>query len=171
VRAPRRVVAATSLAAAVGLACGKAPPPAQEEPSAAPETTAPVPTANAKVFLSGSAGEIPVDVEVVSAPAAVERGLMYRQHLPPDSGMLFLMPQRAVQTFWMRNTLIPLDMIFIDTDFKVVGVVENTVPRTDDPRTVGKPSRYVLEVNAGWAKQHGIAAGATARFEGVPGLR
>ncbi len=69
--------------------------------------------------------------------------------------------------FWMRNTLISLDMIFIGKDRRVIGVVENTEPMTDTSRRVGKPSLYVLEVNAGFAAQHGIRAGTPVQFKNV----
>lgn len=148
-------------------------PPAQAPPAqpttTAEAATAPAPSPRASVELTGIQGARTVEVEVVSSPRAVARGLMYRQFLPVDGGMLFLMGEEEVQTFWMRNTLIPLDMIFIDRELKVVGVVENAEPRTDTPRSVDKPSTYVLEVNGGWSAANGIAAGATVRFEGVEG--
>jgi hypothetical protein len=74
-------------------------------------------------------------------------------------------------SFWMRNTLIPLDMLFITGDLKVAGIVERAEPRTETLRTVHKPSLYVLEVNGGWAAAHGVTAGATVRFDGVPAAR
>jgi uncharacterized membrane protein (UPF0127 family) len=70
----------------------------------------------------------------------------------------------------MSNTLIPLDMIFIGRDMKVVGVVEKATPRSTKLRSVGAPSLYVLEVNGGWAAAHGIDAGAAVRFEGTEGI-
>ena len=100
-------------------------------------------------------------------PAAIARGLMYRDHLPYDAGMLFLMGNDAVHAFWMRNTFIPLDIIFIARDLTVAGVVHNAEPCTDALRSVHKPSAYVLEVNGGWAAAHQITAGAKVR----PGYR
>jgi uncharacterized membrane protein (UPF0127 family) len=108
-----------------------------------------------------------VMVEVVRTPAEVERGLMFRERLAPDAGMLFVLPDTAVHTFWMKNTLIPLDMIFADEQGVVVGVVENAEPLTTAPRTVGEPSRYVLEVNSGWSAAHGVTRGDRLRFEGL----
>src|SRR5690606_1571305 len=109
-----------------------------------------------------------VKVEVVATEPLIQKGLMYRRHLPLDAGMLFLMggPERE-HTFWMRNTLIPLDMIFIDREMTVVGVVENAEPLTETLRTVGKPSSFVLEVNAGFSKQHKIGPGTKVRFVNV----
>ena len=121
----------------------------------------------AKVYLATPHGEIAVAVEVVQSEAALERGLMWRRHLPPDDGMVFLMGSERDWTFWMHNTLIPLDMIFITKDLTIAGVVQNAVPQTDTLRSVGAPSVYVLEVNGGWTAQKGVAAGAKVRFEAV----
>lgn len=121
-----------------------------------------------KVYLASPSGEATVSVEVVATPATIERGLMYREHLPPDQGMLFLMGKEQPWSFWMHNTLIPLDMLFIKADMTVAGIVENATPRTDDLRKVDAPSLYVLEVNGGYCAAHKITAGAKVRFEGVP---
>jgi uncharacterized protein len=121
-----------------------------------------------KVFVTGAKGELQVNVEVVATQAKIQKGLMFRQHLPLDAGMLFLMGEEKEWPFWMRNTLIPLDMLFIASDMKVAGIVENAEPLTEDLRTVGKPSLYVLEVNGGWAKENGVTAGAQVRFDAVP---
>jgi uncharacterized protein len=148
----------------------KAPPTpraATAAVTAPPKQTQGDAATRAQVVLTGTQGEHTVEVEVVSTPRAVERGLMFRQFLPVDGGMLFLMGEEDVQTFWMRNTLIPLDMIFIDKELNVVGVVENAEPRTDTPRSVGKPSSFVLEVNGGWSAKHGVGAGTKVRFVGV----
>jgi uncharacterized protein len=145
-------------------------PPPTTTPTAAPATAekdAQPALKRGTVTLLGSQGERKITVEVVASPRAVERGLMYRQHLPIDEGMLFLMGGEEVQSFWMRNTLIPLDIIFIDKNFKIVGISENAEPRTETPRTVGIPSSYVLEVNGGWSAQNGVGAGTMVRFEGV----
>jgi uncharacterized membrane protein (UPF0127 family) len=92
---------------------------------------------------------------------------MFREHLPPDQGMLFLMREERNHSFWMHNTLIPLDLIFIASDMTIAGIVENAEPRTDTLRDVGKPSLYVLEVNGGFCAAHKIAAGAKVQFERV----
>ncbi len=120
-----------------------------------------------KVYLSTPQGDAAVSVEVVATAAKIERGLMYREHLPPDEGMLFLMSEVRTWSFWMRNTLIPLDMIFIAKDMTIAGIVENAEPRTETLREVAAPSLYVLEVNGGYCATHKVAAGAKVRFEGV----
>jgi uncharacterized membrane protein (UPF0127 family) len=93
---------------------------------------------------------------------------MFREHLPPDQGMLFLMEKEKPWAFWMRNTLIPLDMIFIAKDMTIAGIVENAEPRTETLREVKAPSLYVLEVNGGYCAAHRVTTGAKVRFEGVP---
>jgi uncharacterized membrane protein (UPF0127 family) len=108
-----------------------------------------------------------VRVEVARTGAQRARGLMFRQDLPRDHGMLFLFDETSEQTFWMRNTLIPLDLIFLGDDRVVVGVVANAAPRTETPRTVGKPSRYVVEVSGGEAAAHAVGPGTRAAFVGV----
>ena len=121
-----------------------------------------------KVYLSTPQGEATVSVEVVSTPATIERGLMFREHLPLDQGMLFLMDSEVAWEFWMRNTLIPLDMIFIKKDMTIGGIVENAEPRTETLRKTGVLTLYVLEVNGGYTRAHGVHAGAKVRFDGVP---
>lgn len=119
------------------------------------------------VYLASPSGELAVAVEVVSKPAQLQRGLMYREHLPPDNGMLFLMPEEDDHAFFMRNTLIPLDMIFIARDFTIAGIVQNAEPKTETLRRVEKPSLYVLEVNGGWTAAKHVVAGTKVRFQGV----
>ena len=92
-------------------------------------------------------------------------GLMYRTHLPPRGGMLFRFPEAHHIEFWMKNTLISLDMIFISDNRVVTGVVSNTKPRDETPVGVGRVlSRYVLEVRAGFANRHGITRGTRVTF-------
>jgi uncharacterized membrane protein (UPF0127 family) len=112
-------------------------------------------------------GSATVSVEVVSTEAKIERGLMYREHVPPDRGMLFLMNQEYDWAFWMRNTLIPLDIIFIRKDMTVAGIAANAKPKDETLLRVGVPSLFVLEVNAGWAAAHAVKPGTPVRFENV----
>ncbi|CAN5751408.1 hypothetical protein BH11MYX2_BH11MYX2_16700 [soil metagenome] len=157
-------------------ACSKSPEPSPSprKPDApdiarptGPQPPAQPTTPSAKVSMTAGQGTAIVNVEVVDTEPKIEKGLMYRQFMPEDQGMLFLMGEEKVQTFWMRNTLIPLDMIFITKDMVVAGVVEQAEPKTETLRTVGKPSTYVLEVNGGWAAAHGIRGGAKVTFDGV----
>ena len=121
--------------------------------------------AEPKVTITTKQGrDVGFQVEVADSPAKREIGLQYRRNLAPDRGMIFLFPEESQQTFWMKNTPIPLDMIFISHDMKIVGIVEQTVPFSLDSRSVGAPSQYVLEINGGLAKRHGIQAGDRVRF-------
>ncbi len=109
-----------------------------------------------------------VRVEIAKSDEARQRGLMFRRELPPDRGMIFLFDSTAEHGFWMRNTLLSLDMIFLGEDRAVVGVVERAEPRTDTVRTVKKPSRYVVEVAAGEAAAHAVGVGTRAVFIDIP---
>lgn len=153
-----------ALAALALVACSSQPAAKHDDaPTVRSQTEGP------KVIITGDQGELVVSVEVVSTPATIERGLMWREYLAPDAGMLFLMPgEERDWSFWMKNTLIPLDMIFITGSMTIAGIVENTEPRTLTERKAGAPSRYVLEVNGGWAATHHVKAGARVRFVGVP---
>jgi uncharacterized membrane protein (UPF0127 family) len=106
-------------------------------------------------------------VEVALTPEEHARGLMYRSRLAADAGMVFVFEEPAIQRFWMKNTLIPLDMIFIGADRRIVGVVENAAPETEDERRVGGASQYVLEIGGGLSRQLGIHAGEPVQLHGV----
>ncbi len=105
-----------------------------------------------------------MDAEFVVSPHDTARGLMYRTSLAPDRGMLFDLGRRDDQKFWMHNTCIPLDLLYVDEDGLIVGIVENAPTLNDESRGVGCPSRFVLEVNAGWARRHGVRAGQHLTF-------
>jgi uncharacterized membrane protein (UPF0127 family) len=93
-------------------------------------------------------------------------GLQYRRELAADRGMIFLFAAESPQSFWMKNTPLPLDMIFISRERKIVGIVEQTVPFSLEPRFVEGVSQFVLEINGGLSKRFGIRAGDAVRFEG-----
>jgi uncharacterized protein len=117
-------------------------------------------------------GAIPVVVEIASTPGEVERGLMYRKSLDDGRGMLFVFQDEVVHSFWMKNTLIPLDIMFIARDGpgagRIVGIAENTTPLSEAPISVGKPSTYVLEVPGGWSKRVGVKAGDRITLPALP---
>jgi uncharacterized protein len=136
-------------------------------PPAAPARVAPEREPTVLLAPPG-APEARVRVRLARNDAQRQRGLMYVQNLPLDRGMLFVFDEESVHSFWMKNTLIPLDMIFIRGDMTVGGVVESAEPLTETNRSVPAPSRYVLEVNGGWARTHRVAAGTRVRFDNVP---
>jgi uncharacterized membrane protein (UPF0127 family) len=102
---------------------------------------------------------VSVDAELVRSEHDTMRGLMYRRSMAADHGMLFDLRVRDEHKFWMHNTCIPLDLLYIDEDGLIVGIAENAPTLSDDTIGVGCPSRYVLEVNAGWSRQRGVKAG------------
>src|SRR5207249_7239504 len=116
----------------------------------------------------GSVAE--VSLEVAATPAERERGLMYRTSLAEGRGMLFVFDADGNQSFWMKNTLIPLDLLFIARDGTVVGIYASATPLSTANIAVGKPSRYVLEVPGGWTARHGIAVGARVELRGLGAL-
>lgn len=108
-----------------------------------------------------------VDIEIARTPAERQRGLMFRKHLDQNRGMLFVFEKPDHLTFWMRNTYIPLDMIFIDPSMRILGIVENTTPLSDKQCAVSGESQYVLEVNAGFSRTHGLKRGQKVEFVGM----
>ncbi len=101
-------------------------------------------------------------VELATTPEEQQLGLMFRDEMADDHGMLFIFPTEAWRSFWMKNTRIPLDIFYFDAELKLVSVSENTPPcRTRQcpsyPST--GPARYVLELNAGKAQQLGVQPG------------
>ncbi len=107
-------------------------------------------------------------VEVADTVEKRRWGLMYRSELGADEGMLFVFPDEKARSFWMKNTPLSLDMIFMDRRRRVVGIIHDAVPFSTRSVGVGLPSRYVLEVRAGLARRKGIVEGDVARFERVP---
>jgi len=170
-----RLLASLVLATAM-LGCsgseGERPLAPSEENRAAPRPILPAEDparAQARVWLEPPGRPpVPVRVEVAITSSQTQRGLMFRRQMDADAGMLFLFAQQRPMTFWMHNTYLPLDMIFITSDHRVLGVVENATPETDSPRDVEGESQFVLEVNAGFAREHDITAGTVVRFENVP---
>jgi uncharacterized membrane protein (UPF0127 family) len=98
-------------------------------------------------------------VELAVTPEQQAKGLMFRRELPEGRGMLFDFQKEQPASFWMKNTYIPLDMIFIRANGRILRVAENTVPLSEALVSSGGPVRAVLEVIAGTAKKLGIAAG------------
>ena len=110
--------------------------------------------------------QVSFQVEVADTPGKREMGLMYRTELANDRGMIFLFPSESQQSFWMKNTPRSLDMIFIGSDRKIVGIVEQATPFSLDPRSVDGKSRFVFEINGGLSKRHGFAVGDSVQFDG-----
>jgi uncharacterized protein len=120
------------------------------------------------VIVATAAGEHLFRAELATTPVAQAQGLMFREHLDPDAGMLFLFdPPRRV-AFWMKNTLIPLDMIFVDAAGRIVDIAARTEPHSLESQGPDLPVAAVLEINGGMAERLGIAIGDRVR---LPALR
>lgn len=157
----------TVLLAVAMLACSRtAPAPTTTTGSAAPVTPA-TPAGPRVIFPDGTV----IQVEIAADDPTREQGLMFRDQLAADHGMIFIFAQNGVYPFWMKNTIIPLDMIWIDDQHKVNYVASDVPPCKADPcpnyGSTTIPSRYVLETAAGVAKRHKVAAGSVLRFEGL----
>ena len=111
-----------------------------------------------------SAGMHRIEAEVASSNAERATGLMNRPSMPIHRGMLFVFPEAGVQCFWMKNTLIPLSIAFLDDAGRIVQIADMQ-PQSLDNHCSSKPVRFALEMNAGWFKSRGLAAGA--RINGV----
>jgi uncharacterized membrane protein (UPF0127 family) len=159
--------------AASAAGCGAPPPPEPTTPQAADlELPTPKPIAPVNLPIVVLPDGFEVTVELVQTPDEITQGLMYRSHLPEDRGMLFLFDNTRVPSFWMKNTLIPLDIIFLDEAGVVVDIALDARPCKAEPcpQYVSKePAMAVLEVNAGIAELHGVAAGAQLSFNRVKG--
>ncbi len=107
------------------------------------------------------------DIEIVETPKEMEQGLMYRKKMAPNQGMLFIYDRPQPISFWMKNTYLPLDMIFIDEDFKIVQISKDTVPYSEDPIICYTPIMYVLEINAGISDMAGITVGSVVSWERI----
>jgi uncharacterized membrane protein (UPF0127 family) len=110
--------------------------------------------------------------ELATDDAQRQRGLMMRQSLPADHGMLFVFPRTEPQAFWMKNTLIPLDMLYFDAARRLVSMQLNVPPCQADPCPVYPsegPARYVLELSGGTARRIGVQPGDELKIEGEIG--
>ena len=124
--------------------------------------------AQPKVTIQSQEGrDVSFQVEIAATPETRELGLMYRRDLPAGHGMLFIFPVERVNSFWMKNTPLPLDMIFIGRQRKIVGIVHDTAPFSLEGRSVSVPSQYILEINGGLSRRYGFKAGDVVRFENV----
>lgn len=147
--------------AAALLLAACAPGPAGARDAAAGEAAATVPL---NIVTKG--GKIAFQVEVARTPEEQARGLMYRTSLAEDRGMIFPMTPPRFASFWMKNTYIPLDLIFIRTDGSIARIAANAVPEDLSPISSGEPVAAVLEIAGGGAARHGIVEGDRVSWVG-----
>lgn len=148
------------------------PPPTEEAANATPASTPP--TTNTEnmpepkfqkegelYFQTASGGKAISKIDIEKAETEVERqmGLMFRKSMPEDQGMLFVFEASEPQAFWMHNTYIPLDIMFVDENGVINTIHENAKTLNDTSLPSSAPSKYVVEVNGGYAKRHGVKVG------------
>ena len=122
-------------------------------------------SAHGYVVFTDAPGSPRLNVELALSEPEKERGLMFRTKMPDDQGMLFSWNNEEPRTFWMHNTCLPLDMMFIAHDGTIAGILEQVPTLNDEPRGVACSVAYVLEVNAGYARAHGVKPGTIVHFE------
>jgi uncharacterized protein len=151
-KAMARIVWQTSMTLLMLGLAGALPAAAQDGPQRLPTVTL-------------GAGILNIKAELAQTPQQQQIGLMHRTSMGANEGMLFAFERPGQQCFWMKNTLLPLSIAFVADDGTVVNVDEMK-PQTLDSHCSARPVRYVLEMNAGWFKKHGIKAGD--KLSGAP---
>lgn len=109
-------------------------------------------------------GNKKIDIEIVDQEATIQQGLMYRRTMAENQGMLFKFPNSEMRSFWMKNTYLPLDIIYVDSQKKVVSIQKNTTPLSTQSLPSTGPAQYVVEVNAGFCDAYGIGPGTELNF-------
>jgi len=160
-----RLLAAAAVAA-LACACGAAAGPGSSAPAPTPTAATAAPAGPRAEMPSGAVYRL----ELARTPEEQALGLMYRESLPDRTGMLFLFDDAQPHHFWMKNTMIPLDMIWMDESGRVVYVSANTPPCKAEPcATYGPegPARQVLEIAGGLAAKENVTVGSTLKFQDV----
>ena len=109
-----------------------------------------------------------IRAEVVSEPGTRAQGLMHRKSLAPNAGMLFIFDEASVHCMWMKNTLIPLSVAFIDERGTIVNIADME-PHSEASHCAARPARYALEMNRGWFAARAVKPGG--RLNGIPGVK
>jgi len=107
---------------------------------------------------------VKLDIEIADDNAQTTRGLMYRRSMGEKQGMLFIFPREEVRSFWMKNTYIPLDLIFLDTNRHIVHIHEAAQPKSEQSIPSIEPAKYVLEVNEGFSARYFLEVGDSMSF-------
>jgi uncharacterized protein len=145
-------------------ACKNEPKPSSETTVSKPAEPPFVDEGDLK-FIDKNGKEIAkIDIEIVNKNAERNQGLMYRTHMGEFQGMLFLFDKPAPQAFWMHNTYISLDIIYVNEKKEVVSIQKNAAVQSDQSLPSLKPAQYVVEVNAGFSDRYGIVEGTKIQF-------
>lgn len=118
-------------------------------------------TPNPQLTIETREGNVPISIEIVDTPESRQQGLMYRETLRENEGMWFVFEEEYPYSFWMKNTLIPLDIVHVNSNLQIVDIIMAD-PCTHDPCTIYTPqaaARYVLEVNQNFTKRAGVQIG------------
>jgi len=126
-------------------------------------------TKEGELYLIKTSGDTiqKLDVEFAESDYEHQTGLMYRENLQEDQGMLFIYSSERVRSFYMKNTYIPLDIIFYDADSSLVSIQKNARPRDETSLPSEGPAQYILEINAGLADEWGLAKNDRIRFNRI----
>ena len=159
----RTLIIALFLLALLLAGCGSSGIGASASPEAESTAAASGPELRTVTIDSSGGGEVEVRVEIADDLPEQTRGLMERTALAEDRGMLFVYSDEEVRSFWMKNTLIPLSIAYMDSDGRIVDL-QDMKPLDDDPPhyVSAEPARYALEVNRGFFEEHGVEVGDTA---------
>ena len=144
-------------------ACGGS---SSDEPATetAEEPTIPFEREGQLAFIQDGDSLVTIDIEIADTDSARTRGLMQRDALPEKSGMLFIFPQEQNRSFWMANTPLALDIIFVSADSQIVSIAKYTTPFSSENVPSKGPSKYVVEVPAGFTDSYGLAPGDRIRW-------
>ena len=116
------------------------------------------------IFNNNLNKEVMLEVEIANNYSKRKLGLMHRDYLPQNSGMIFIWEDDAIRCMWMKNTYIPLDLVFLDQQSTILSK-HNLVPNSEESICSKHPARFAIEVNAGWLKQNGIDVGSKITFK------
>lgn len=112
-----------------------------------------------QITIDGARGPLTFDVDLATTDASRTKGLMFRRHLNKHEGMLFEFDREDFRAFWMKNTMIPLDIIFVRADGTISNIAEETIPYSETPVPSSEPAKAVLEIAGGEARAQGVAPG------------
>ncbi len=116
-------------------------------------------------IIKNNDAEVKIKIEVADDPTEQEIGLMYRTKLPENGGMFFISDREEMKSFWMKNTKIPLDIIYINSNKEIVTIHKNTIPMSKKSLASSKPAIFVLEVNAGFCDKFSIKNGDRIEYK------
>ncbi len=105
-----------------------------------------------------------IDIEIADSDGERQQGLMYRTQMEESQGMLFIFPETEMQSFWMKNTLIPLDILFVNEKMEIVTIQKYAQPKSEQSLRSTQPAKYVIEVNAGFCDRYQVSEGDLVKF-------